>query len=202
MWPNCCCGGGTEPCTLHSLSVIDEADGSDLNRNASDWAEYRRRFGSKAQFYIMQPYDSRVGTDAGRGWMRNGWPFDLGIPSNYDGYPPVTTLRSFERHGGQGTGFAMDWYNGLNFGGTINKGHVVSVFIDTSGSMVLSEVEMSVDLLISRLANHVAADTGEDYPVTVANGRLLYVYNGSERWIYPHLDIRCEQFESEEEEPA
>lgn len=187
---NCCCGGGTEPCKLHSVSVIDESDPhrNIEQRNYNSWAEYRRKFGRKAKFYILQPYPSSFDPIAtGHTW---GWPFPLNIPSNYDGAMPITSIRNSE--------FPIDWYNGFGMSATINFGDKVSLFVDDSGSMRVAEVQNSVDLFVAYLENHVAADTGEDYPITQANGRLLFVYNGSEDWIRPHLDISCADFELED----
>ena len=98
----------------------------------------------------------------------------------------------------------MNWYEGLNFASTVNRGDKVSVFLDDSGSVnVERDISASRDLLLEMLANHVAADDGEDYPITAAAGNLLYVSNATERWILPHLDITCDNAgEITQEEPA
>jgi len=187
---NCCCGeAGTEPCKLHSVSVIDECDPLDWleQKNYNSWAEYRRKFGRKAKFYILQPYPDHRGVNQ---YGNTSWPWPLNIPSNYDGAMPITSIRNSD--------FAIDWYNGFGMSATINFGDKVSLFIDDSGSMRVAEVENSIDLFVSYLENHVAADTGEDYPITTGNGRLLFVFNGNEDWIRPHLDISCDDFELED----
>ena len=89
------------------------------------------------------------------------------------------------------TGFPINWYEGLNFANTVNEGDKVSLFIDNSGSMREVEVALSRQLFLEMLANHVAADTGADYPITVANGRLLFVSNRNQEYIEPHLGISC-----------
>ncbi|MBL6910619.1 MAG: hypothetical protein ISR34_09375 [Pirellulales bacterium] len=163
---------------MHSLSVIDESSNS-VQTHYDTWQAYRQKFGTRARFYLLQPYFSTASVEQLRSYLK--------IPSNYDGYLPVTTLRD------GATGFAVNWYEGLNFANTVNRGDKVSVFLDNSGSVnVERDISASRDLLLEMLANHVAADDGEDYPITEAAGNLLYVSNGSERWILPHLGINCD----------
>lgn len=174
---------------MHSLSVIDESSNT-VQTHYNSWQSYRQKFGTRARFYLLQPYFT-----PGSGRTLASY---LNVPSNYDGYAPVTTLRDGE------TGFAINWYEGLNFANTINRGDKVSVFLDNSGSVnVERDISASRDLLLEMLANHVAADDGEDYPITEAAGNLLYVSNSSERWILPHLGITCDDAgEITQEEPA
>jgi len=140
-------------------------------------------------------------------------PHMLFIPNNYDGAAPVTVLRDSVPNGGtmhtrdysndpsttlepnldNPTGFPTNWYEGLNFANTVNEGDKVSLFIDDSGSMRAEEVKLSRQLFLEMLANHVAADTGEDYPITEENDRLLFVVNSSQEWIEPHLSITCSE---------
>lgn len=150
-------------------------------------------------------------------------PHMLFIPNNYDGAAPVTVLRDSIPVGGtmhnrdysqegfpplettldNPTGFPTNWYEGLNFANTVNEGDKVSLFIDNSGSMRAEEVKLSRQLFLEMLANHVAADTGEDYPITEENGRLLFVVNSLQEWVEPHLSITCAAAgEISQEEPA
>lgn len=195
FFPLCCCNLNLYGCALHSLSVIDESSNTE-SMHFSAWEAYRQKFGTRARFYVLQPYFTPTAPD-GAGNVRTLRSY-LKVPSNYNGFAPVTTLRDGI------TGFALNWYEGLNFANTINRGDKVSLFLDNSGSVnVERDISLSRDLLLEMLANHVAADDGEDYPITEAAGNLLYVSNGAERWILPHLDITCDDAgEITQEEPA
>jgi len=210
---------------LHSVSVIDEAwDFPNPQTHFNDWQAYREKFGTRAKFYILQPYHAIYDTgksfiydppshDSTHPGNDNFGPHMLWLPSNYDGFTPVTVLRDtvpvngtmhYRDYSAEGqpdldpnldnaTGFAINWYEGLNFANTVNEGDKVSLFIDNSGSMRAEEVGLSTTVFLEMLANHVAADTGQDYPITENNGRLLFVTIGNQRYIYPHLSITCDE---------
>ena len=105
-FPFCCCkDDNVYGCYLHSVSVIDEAYGFPTPvKHYNDWEAYREKFGTRAKFYILQPYHaiydttkSFIARPGGNEPYEDGitsfGPHMLFIPENYDGAAPVTVLR-------------------------------------------------------------------------------------------------------------
>lgn len=158
---NCCC----DPCKfVVSISVIDE-DTENPNRDG-DWAAFRAAWPQR-KFFLLRPVPTQFG--------------NVTLPAGWDGTGPIEVGRP-----GDG-GAVTDWYNVCDLDNNLLVNGKVSLFIDGSGSMDLNTVRDSYDLFLQRLANRVK--NGNPDPVTVANGRLILVFDNSERWIFPHISF-------------
>lgn len=159
----CCC----DPCRyVLCISVIDEDD-SNFNRN-QDWATFRAAWPDR-KFFLLQP--------------RNPFYDSLQLPAGWDGVGPIIVARD---EGNAAN--ASNWYDLCDLDTNLAIGGKVALFVDNSGSMTTGTVAASLSLFTSRLADRITIDGAPD-PVTVANGRLILLQEGSERWIYPHISI-------------
>ena len=92
---------------------------------------------------------------------------DIGANANGKTFGPVHVNRD-----GGGTNATSDWYTicGID---NIPDGSKVALFIDTSGSMTMSTIQASYDLLVSKLNERAIT--------------IISVTNSSEDWITPFL---------------
>jgi len=140
------------------VSVIDEAqNGTPQSTYDATWNTFRSDYPNR-QFWLLQPGGPSRGT--------------LKVPTAYTNDPdangPITVNRDNNVDGQE-----SDWFNICNFG-SLPAGTVVSVFIDTSGSMTLNTVQKSYDKF-----NSDCAAAGID---------IVYdTKSGGERWIQPHI---------------
>lgn len=132
------------------VSVIDECSPSDAVIQ-NDWNNFSSHYPNR-RFVLLQP--------SGYASSR------LKIPSNYNG----DVLSNIRRDNGS-TGSREDWFAlaGLS---SVPQGGVVSLAIDTSGSMTLAQVQASYDFFKTRVAN--------------AGLQLVESSMSGERWAPPH----------------
>jgi hypothetical protein len=158
----CCC----DPCRyVVCISVIDEDSSNEFFRD-DDWAAFRAAWPDR-KFFLLKPSPQ---------------PVPLLTPAGWDGTGPINVARD-----GGNAGEATDWYDVCNLDNNLSFGGKIALFIDQSGSMDLGTVQASYDLFLTRLNDRV--QNGRPDPVTVANGRLILVFNGNERWILPHISF-------------
>ena len=140
------------------VSVIDEAqNGTPQSTYDATWTTFRNDYPDR-QFWLLQPGGPSRGT--------------LKVPTAYTNDPdangPITVNRDNNVDGQE-----SDWFSICQFN-TLPEGTVVSVFIDTSGSMTLNTVQKSYDKF-----NTDCAAAGID---------IVYdTQSGGERWIQPHI---------------
>ena len=144
------------------ISVIDEADTSQqLNNRNIDFNNFRSTYPNR-EIWLLNPLPSYTS--------------QLGIPDNWNSdslaFGPITVSRQDNSYGSPTIPGTSDWFEitGLD---EAESGTVVSLAVDTSGSLVLSDVQDSYNLFISKCN---------------AAGFVLVVNTtfSNERWILPH----------------
>lgn len=138
------------------ISVIDEAqNGTPQSTYDAAWTTFRNNYPER-EFWLLQP----------------GRPnFTLKVPTAYTNDPIANGPIQVARDDGV-VANASDWFNICDLGNE-PSGSVISVFIDTSGSMRLSTVQASYDKFIVDCEN-----AGIDI--------VFDTQSGGERWIIPH----------------
>ena len=150
------------------ISVIDEAEEDDRPDKlviANSWNSFRANYPSRP-FYLLQPGGTATKKSA------------LFIPSGTSTTDPVGVapdyglFYSLVRRDSGSVGAAADWFSicGLS---TYPANTLVSLWIDTSGSMKLSTVEASY--------NKFLADCKDNNIVVAGNN-----FNGNEDWVVEH----------------
>jgi hypothetical protein len=144
------------------ISVIDEADTSaQLNNRNTDFNNFRNTYPNR-EIWLLNPLPSYTS--------------QLGLPNNWNSDPlafgPITVSRQDNSYGAPTITETSDWFTitGLD---QAESGTVVSLAVDTSGSLVLSDVQDSYDNFIS--------DCNNAGFVLVVNTTF-----SNERWILPH----------------
>ena len=141
---------------VYCISVIDEADAPSQTYQNNAWTNFRNTYPNRV-FWLLAPRPAY--TNQMR--LPNGWSTDP------DAYGDITVTRDNGNVSNR-----SDWFVicGLD---QAEEGSVVSLAVDTSGSMTLSTVRASYDLFISKVN---------------AAGFTLVVNTTfpSERWIDPH----------------
>lgn len=140
------------------ISVIDEAqNGTPQSTYDATWTEFRNAYPER-EFWLLQPGGPSRGT--------------LKVPTAYTNDPIANGPIAVNRDNGN-DGQASDWFNICDLGNEL-AGTVISVFIDTSGSMRLSTVQASYDKFYEDCA--------------AANIDVVFdTQSGGERWIQPHI---------------
>jgi hypothetical protein len=136
------------------ISVIDEVSPSDSTIR-SDWLSFRSNHPSRV-FWLLQPGGSSSGS--------------LKVPSEYVSDTRANGPVAVNRDNGSTTS-RSDWFVICNLG-SLKAGSVVSLAVDTSGSMTLSTVRASYDLFKQKCAQ--------------ANLVLVEQSLTDERWAPPH----------------
>jgi hypothetical protein len=138
------------------ISVIDEAqNGTPQSTYDAAWNTFRNNYPER-EFWLLQP--GRPG-------------FTLKVPTAYTNDPICNGPIQVNRDDGN-SAQRSDWFNICDLGNE-PSGSVISVFIDTSGSMRLSTVQASYD----------------QFKVDCASNGIDIVFDtqsGGERWIIPH----------------
>lgn len=149
------------------ISVIDEASAPGRTKIASNWINFRRNYPSRP-FYLLQPTEPTGRRIIG----------DLYIPSDTSITDPVGVAPDYglfysevNRDNGS-TSAESNWFNicGLS---TYPANTLVSLFIDTSGSMTLNTVKASYDKFLQDC---------EKNNIVVAGNSI----NEDENWIQDH----------------
>jgi hypothetical protein len=139
------------------ISVIDEAqNGTPQSTYDTAWSTLRSNYPER-EFWLLQPGGPSRGT--------------LKVPTAYTNDPIANGPIAVNRDEGNDTQ-RSDWFNICDLGNE-PSGSVISVFIDTSGSMRLSTVQSSYD----------------QFKVDCASAGIEIVFDtqsGGERWIIPH----------------
>jgi hypothetical protein len=138
------------------ISVIDEAqNGTPQSTYDAAWNTFRNNYPER-EFWLLQP----------------GRPtFTLKVPTAYTNDPICNGPIQVNRDDGN-SALRSDWFNICDLANE-PSGSVISVFIDTSGSMRLSTVQASYD----------------QFKVDCASNGIEIVFDtqsGGERWIIPH----------------
>lgn len=147
---------------VQCISVIDESNNSFPQTSFdNDWATFRTNHPDR-EFWLLQPQDP---TNPNKDTFA-----DLKIPAAFES-DPLAYKRVVARDQGN-VANRSDWFDICQLD-TQPSGAVISVAIDTSGSMTLNTVQASYDLFISKCA---AAG------LTI----ILDTVFSDERWIPPH----------------
>ena len=157
------------------ISVIDESNqlipnvGSpqDAQQIEADWNSFRATYPNRP-FYLLQPIGSN---SSGTG--KNNEKSDVLIPPGVDDTASLPGLFYSQVSRDKGNNLLVsDWFTicGLS---TYPPDTLVSLFIDTSGSMELSTVQASYDKFLVDCANAGLVIAGN-------------TQNQSERWVEPH----------------
>lgn len=153
------------------ISIMDESSPA-TSVHFNDWSEFRANYPTRI-FWVLQPAINTNGTIA--------YPTtQLNAPQNYideytvgsAGYTGLThPIIQVNRDGGNQT-YISDWFALCQLE-TLASGSVISVALDTSGSMTLATVQASYDYFKTRCAN--------------AGIEIVWDLRFSdERWIPPH----------------
>ncbi|CAF34286.1 hypothetical protein S-PM2d221 [Synechococcus phage S-PM2] len=141
---------------VQCISVIDEADTFTQADFDADWDRFRTAYPDR-QFWLLTP--------------RPAYTNELRVPADYTADPlangPIVVTRD---NGNQVN--RTDWF-GICQLGNLPVGSVISVAIDTSGSMTLATVQASYNYFLERCA---VAGIEIVFDLTFPN----------ERWILPH----------------
>lgn len=153
------------------ISIMDESSPA-TTVHFSDWSEFRANYPTRV-FWLLQPAINTNGTLA---YQTSA----LNVPQNYideytvgsAGYTGLThPVIQVNRDGGNQT-YISDWFDICQLN-TLASGSVISVALDTSGSMTLATVQASYDYFKTRCAN--------------AGIEIVWDLRFSdERWIPPH----------------
>jgi hypothetical protein len=162
------------------ISVIDESNeliptvGSpqDAQRIESDWNSFRATYPNRP-FYLLQP----IGT-VRSGTGKNNEKSDVLIPPGVDDTDPVGVAPDYGlfysevNRDNKSTSSLSDWFTicGLS---TYPVNTLISLFIDTSGSMTLSTVQASYDKFLTDCADAGLVIAGNSF-------------NEGERWAVDH----------------
>jgi hypothetical protein len=121
------------------IAVIDESDEFSNLDIESKWSTFRANWPSRP-FCLLQPQIPNTGYDI------------LHRPPAFDS-DPRTVFKIVNRDDGIPAD-ASDWFNDCGYGSLSTSGiDFVGLFIDTSGSMKLPNVQASYDLLLTTLTN-------------------------------------------------
>ena len=138
------------------ISVIDEAqNGTPQSTYDAAWNTFRNNYPER-EFWLLQPGRPNL---------------TLKVPTAYTNDPICNGPIQVNRDGGN-SAQRSSWFNICDLGNE-PSGSVISVFIDTSGSMTLSTVQASYD----------------QFQVDCASAGIDIVFDtqsGGERWIIPH----------------
>ena len=135
------------------ISVIDENDDQSASTIRTDWLSFRANHPNRI-FWLLQPGRTKT---------------DLKIPAEYEADSRANYSQVARDNGD--TSLRSDWFAISNLQ-VLKPGSVVSLAIDTSGSMTLSTVQASYDLFKQRCAQ--------------ANLVLVETTIPDERWAPPH----------------
>ena len=150
---------------VQCISIIDESSPA-VSQHRSDWLAFRAKYPNR-EFWLLQPAGTSwtyANMNAPTEWVNDTW---TGGSNN----PPLTHYAVVNRDNGV-AGNRSDWFAICNLG-ILPAGSIISVAIDTSGSMTLATVQASYNYFIQRCA---AAGIEVVYDTTYSD----------ERWIPPH----------------
>jgi hypothetical protein len=135
------------------ISVIDESNGVSATTIRNDWLSFRSNYPIRT-FWLLQPGRTKT---------------DLKIPAEYEA-DSRANYSQVARDGGN-TSLRSDWFVICNLQ-ALKPGTVISLAIDTSGSMGLSIVKASYDLFKQKC---------DKAGLVIVESKF-----GSERWASPH----------------
>ena len=157
--------GILDPGQVPAIAVIDENDGVPLSITNTDWQNFRAKWPDRP-FYVLH-----VSENAG---VNGPWT-GLSIPSGVqEGFTVIQVNRD--------TGNAVwqsDWYNQVGLS-TLPRGSMVTLWIDSSGSMFESDVAASLQLFEKNCQEG-------DLTINRKDGEFPGMYGG-EAYIYPFID--------------
>ena len=141
---------------VQCISIIDEADTFTQATFDADWSTFRTNYPNR-EFWLLAP--------------RPAYTNELRVPAAYTSdsfaYGPINVNRD-----NGNASQRSDWFAICNIG-SLPAGSIISVALDTSGSMTLSTVRESYDYFLLR-----CADAGIEI--------VLNTTFSDERWIPPH----------------
>jgi len=141
---------------VQCISVIDESSPA-ASTTRQDWLTFRNNYPNR-EFWLLQP--------AGSSWTKA----NLNVPAEFDADPYAHY--ALVNRDNNVAGNRSDWFAICNLG-SLPAGSIISVAIDTSGSMTLNTVRASYDYFLQR-----CAAAGIEI--------VLDTTYSDERWVPPH----------------
>ena len=157
--------GILEPGQVPAIAVIDENDGVPTSITNTDWQNFRAKWPERP-FYVLH-----VSENAG---VNGPW-VGLSVPS---GVQEGFTVIEVNRDTGNAA-WQSDWYNQVGLS-TLPRGSMVTLWIDSSGSMFESDVAASLQLFEKNCQEG-------DLTINRKDGEFPGMYGG-EAYIYPFID--------------
>ena len=157
--------GILDPGQVPAIAVIDENDGVPLSITNTDWQNFRAKWPDRP-FYVLH-----VSENAG---VNGPWTGLTGPSGVQEGFTVIQVNRD--------TGNAVwqsDWYNQVGLS-TLPRGSMVTLWIDSSGSMFESDVAASLQLFEKNCQEG-------DLTINRKDGEFPGMYGG-EAYIYPFID--------------
>ena len=157
--------GILEPGQVPAIAVIDENDGVPTSIINTDWQNFRAKWPDRP-FYVLH-------VSAGAG-TTGPWTGLTGPSGVQEGFTVIEVNRD--------TGNAVwqsDWYNQVGLS-TLPRGSMVTLWIDSSGSMFESDVAASLQLFEKNCQEG-------DLTINRKDGEFPGMYGG-EAYIYPFID--------------
>ncbi len=157
--------GILEPGQVPAIAVIDENDGVPTSITNTDWQNFRAKWPDRP-FYVLH-----VSENAGTTGPWTG----LSVPS---GVQEGFTVIEVNRDTGNAA-WQSDWYDQVGLS-TLPRGSMVTLWIDSSGSMYESDVAASLQLFEKNCQEG-------DIVINRKDGEFPGMYGG-EAYIYPFID--------------
>ena len=157
--------GILEPGQVPAIAVIDENDGVPTSITNTDWQNFRAKWPDRP-FYVLH-----VSENAGTTGPWTG----LSVPS---GVQEGFTVIEVNRDTGNAA-WQSDWYDQVGLS-TLPRGSMVTLWIDSSGSMFESDVAASLQLFEKNCQEG-------DLIINRKDGEFPGMYGG-EAYIYPFID--------------
>ena len=157
--------GILDPGQVPAIAVIDENDGVPLSITNTDWQNFRAKWPDRP-FYVLHVSENNGTTGP---WV------GLSVPS---GVQEGFTVIEVNRDTGNAA-WQSDWYNQVGLS-TLPRGSMVTLWIDSSGSMYESDVAASLQLFEKNCQEG-------DIVINRKDGEFPGMYGG-EAYIYPFID--------------
>ena len=157
--------GILDPGQVPAIAVIDENDGVPTSITNTDWQNFRAKWPDRP-FYVLHVSENNGTTGPWTG---------LSVPS---GVQEGFTVIEVNRDTGNAA-WQSDWYNQVGLS-TLPRGSMVTLWIDSSGSMYESDVAASLQLFEKNCQEG-------DLTINRKDGEFPGMYGG-EAYIYPFID--------------